>query len=108
VSWPTGLPVVARSGGHWQTPATQAAAHTVPHMPQLLASTWVSVQTPPQSVKPPAVSQTQLPAVHTSVAAQVVVHSPQCAGSCWVLVQTPLQSTNPFAWSHTQLEPPQI
>ena len=88
-------------------PATQVCpTHTVPQTPQLLESTWVSVHTPPQSVKP--VSQMQSPAVHTSVAVQVVAHTPQLSGSCCRLTQTPLQSEKPLAWSQAHIDPAHV
>jgi hypothetical protein len=66
----------------------------MPHVPQLLESDVVSVQTPLQLVSPPVHAAPQLPFAHDPDG-QTMPHVPQLLGSVPSSVQTPLQRVSP-------------
>ena len=70
--------------------------HTRPQVPQLFASRWTSVHTPPQRAQPvmqPLAEQT--PAEHARPAGHTIPQPPQLLVSRTVSVHTPLQRTKP-------------
>jgi hypothetical protein len=71
---------------------TVPAAHTWPHVPQLLTSVAVFTHVPLHAVWLAGHEVTQTPLVHVVPVVQTTPHAPQLFGSVDVLMQTPLHN----------------
>jgi hypothetical protein len=82
---------------------TRPASHTLPHVPQLLASALVFTQAAPHFERGETHEQT--PLMQACSAEQLVLHEPQCCASVCELKHWPLQFICPFG-QLTELVPP--
>jgi hypothetical protein len=80
---------------HWPPEQSWPAEHAWPQPPQLLGSTFVSMQDEPHSVEPPPQLSEHCPLEHTWPLVHALPQEPQLAGSTLVATQTPPQAVWP-------------
>lgn len=86
---------------HWLFWQVNPGPHTLPHAPQLLGSTLLSVQAPPHTSCPPG--HWHVPPLQVWPVAQAVPQAPQLLASDEVLTHVPLQLFCPV--KHAQVPP---